>query len=145
MVLVHNPTPNHLYLKVTIAKYVETFFCEMSYCLPEEESLRTHFEVLGLEAQVLRLKPYKSSKMCCPWLKDRIAFDWGPNPQITCNMTSSEIFTKRDFDGKKYLRMKHQKPMGPGLVRKQDVAKRGGLVQKVNVLKYVLNFIVEAR
>ena len=42
--------------------------------LPEVESSKTNFEVLGLEAQVLGLKAYKSSKMSCPRLEDRIIF-----------------------------------------------------------------------
>ena len=33
---------------------------------------RTHFEVLGLEAQALGLEVYKSSKIICPWLEDSI-------------------------------------------------------------------------
>ena len=35
--------------------------------------------------------------------------------------------------------------LGPGLVRKQDVAKGEGLEPKVNIFKYVLNFFVEVR
>ena len=38
------------------------------------ESSRTHVEVLGLEAQLLGLVPYKSSKMPCPSLEDSIVF-----------------------------------------------------------------------
>ena len=35
--------------------------------------------------------------------------------------------------------------LGPGLMHKQNVAKGGGLESKVNIFKYVLNFIVEER
>ena len=136
-------------------------------------ALRTHFEVLGLslKAQVLGLglEPYKSSKMSCHRLEDSIVFrlverkitrlknffnsgisvarifDWrGANSQITCNMTSSKIFKWRGLLWDKYILEWKIRSLGPGLARKQDVAK-GGLEPKVDVFKYVLNFIVEAR
>ena len=130
---------------------------------------RTHFEVLGiglgLNAQVLGLEPYKSLKMPCPRLEDSIAFwlverkitkhknflnsgigvarifDWGgPNPQITRNTTSSEIFRRRDFLWNKNILEWKIRSLGPGLVRKQDVAKGGGLEPKVNVFKIGVKF-----
>ena len=53
--------------------------------------------------------------------------DWeGPNPQITCNMTSSEILKRKLFIWDKNILEKKIRNLGPGLGRKQDVAKGGG-------------------
>ena len=79
-----------------------------------EDVLGTHFEVLGLEAQVIGLgfiEPSNSSKISFPELENNITFELverkitkhkifvisgigvtriligGPNPQITCSMT----------------------------------------------------------
>ena len=46
--------------------------------------------------------------------------------------------------GQKYRRMEKIRGLGPELVRKKNVAKEG-LELKINVFKYVLNFIVEDR
>ena len=68
-----------------------------------------------------------------------------PNLQITCNMTSSEIFKRRDFLWNKNILEWKIRSLGTGLARKQDVAKGVGVKPKVNVFKSVLKFIVEAR
>ena len=46
--------------------------------------------------------------------------------------------------GQKHRRMEKIRRLEPELVRKQNVAKEG-LEPKINVFKYVLNFIVEGR
>ena len=142
--------------------------------LAPRTSSRAYFEVLGfgLEAQVLGfgLELYKSSKMPCPRLEDSIV-SWLVEKKITKhkNFLNSGISVARIFDWKAPIRKshaiwRHQKfsngevflwdknilewkirSLVPGLARKQDVAKGGGLEPKVNVFKYVLNFIVEAR
>ena len=50
--------------------------CLLWICLPEVESSRTHFEVLGLEGQVLGLGLEASSprKLACPRLEDSTIF-----------------------------------------------------------------------
>ena len=59
-----------------VQRYLD--FNQRTLCLTkfksEVESSRTHFEVLGLEAQVLGFEAYKSSKMSCPRLEDCIIF-----------------------------------------------------------------------
>ena len=69
-------------LRLVIWDFVQRYlnFSQVALCLTkfksELESSRTHFEVLGLEAQVLGFEAYnyKSSKMSCSWLKDSIIF-----------------------------------------------------------------------
>ena len=65
-----------------------------------------------------------------------------PDPQITCYMTSSKFFKKGDFLWDKICWK--IRSLGPGLVRKQDVAKDGGPEANLIISKYVLIFIVEA-
>ena len=60
-------------------------------------------------------------------------------------MTSSKFFKRRDVLWDKNILEWKIRSLGPGLARKQDVAKGGGLKPKVNVFEYVLNFIVEAQ
>ena len=70
-------------------------------------------------------------------------FDWGIRKSQQYAVI--RCFQKeRLFMRQKYLERKIRS-LGLGLVRKQNVAKEGGLELKVNVLKYMLNFIVEAR
>ena len=60
----------------------------------------------------------------------------GSNQQITCNVTSSEIFKYKGlFVEQKYLKMKDEKL---GLRRKQ-YAKGEGLERKLNVFKICVN------
>ena len=55
-----------------IADYFNTYFSSIPKKLTEVESSRTHFEVLGLEGQVLGLGLEASSpqKLACPRLED---------------------------------------------------------------------------
>ena len=55
-------------------------------------------------------------------------------------MTSSEIFKWRDFLWDKNVLERKIKSLGPGLVRKHKIAKRGGLEPKVNVFKICVKF-----
>ena len=53
--------------------------------------------------------------------------NWGgPDPQITCNMMSSETFKGEDFIWDKNILQWKIRSLEPGLVRKLDVAKEGG-------------------
>ena len=64
-------------------------------------------------------------------------FHWGGEGQSANHMQYGVIinFQKEGlFMGQKYLRMEDQKPEA-WLVRKQDVAKEGGLKPKINVFK----------
>ena len=68
-------------------------------------------------------------------------FNWGePDPHITCDKTSSKIFKRSDFLWDKNISESKIRSLGPGLVRKQDVAKGGRLDPKVNVFKICVKF-----
>ena len=60
-------------------------------------------------------------------------------------MTSSEIFTRRDILWDKDILEWKIRSLGFGLVRKQDVAKGGGLEPKVYLFKVSVKFYCGAR
>ena len=63
-------------------------------------------------------------------------FNWGgPNPQITCNMTSSHIFKTRYFLRDKNTLEWNIRRLWPRLVGKQNIAERERHEPKVYVFK----------
>ena len=56
-------------------------------------------------------------------------------------MTSLEILKQRGFLWDQIILEWKIRSLGPGLTREQNVVKGGGVKPKVNVIKYVLNFL----
>ena len=101
---------------------------------------RTALFFLVAERKITKHKKFLNSGVIAAKI-----FDWGA--QFVNNMQYDVIrnFQKKGlFMGQKHRRMEKIRRLEPELVRKQNVAKEG-LEPKINVFKYVLNFIVEGR